>query len=121
MCGLLGLSVLLPLFAMPLPSWGVYPIAMLFGVSATAQLTPASSLLEQVAAGVVVDHPTLTYAVFNAAYVSGMAIGPGVLAFLTDRLTFPVSSLCVSGGALAVSSVAAWHVRSVLARAGSAR
>lgn len=111
MAGLCGLAVLLPLFALPLPHWALFVVAALFGTSATVQLTPASTLLEQVAADVVGDHPTLTYAVFNCAYVSGMAIGPGVLAMLTDALTFQAAALCVSAGALAVSTVAACHLR----------
>lgn len=113
MGGTVGLALLLPVFAMPLPHWAVYGVAVLFGTCATAQLTPASTLLEQVAAEVVGDHPTLTYAVFNCAYVSGMAVGPGVLAFLTDRLTFQAATLCVSAGALAISTLAACHVRAM--------
>lgn len=113
MAGLVSLALLLPIFAMRLPQWAVFIVAVLFGTSATAQLTPASTLLEQVATKVVGDHPTLTYAVFNCAYVGGMAVGPGVLAFLTDRLTFQAATLCVSAGSLVISSAAACHVRAM--------
>jgi MFS family permease len=115
MGGLVGLALLLPLFAMPqLPYWALFPVAMLFGASATAQLTPASALLEQVAEQVVGEHPTLTYAIFNCAYVSGMAIGPGVLALLTDLLTFQLATLCIAAGALVISGCAACQVRHIL-------
>jgi len=114
MGGLLGLALLLPLWALPLPQWGLFVVAVLFGTCATAQLTPASTLLEQVAAEVVGDHPTLTYAVFNCAYVSGMALGPGTLAMLTDLLSFQLATVCVAGGALVVSGVAACSLHSAM-------
>lgn len=110
MLGMLGLACMLPVFALRLPQWALIPVAMLFGTSATAQLTPASTLLEQVAHKVVGDHPTLTYAVFNCAYVSGMAIGPGVLAALTDRLSFQLATLCLSAAALVISGAASCYV-----------
>ncbi|KAJ1626683.1 major facilitator superfamily domain-containing protein [Pavlovales sp. CCMP2436] len=111
MAGMVGLCATLPLFALPLPHWSLFaPVAMLFGVSATAQLIPASTLLEQVASVAVFRHTTLTYAVFNSAYVSGVAVGPSLLVSLTQQLGFEVGALCLSLGALTLSGAAAFTV-----------
>jgi MFS family permease len=114
MCGLLGLALTLPAFSLDVPWYALVPIAALFGASATAQLTPASALLEKAAADAVGEHPTLSYALFNCAYVGGMAVGPGALASLTDALGFRKASLCLSASALAIAGVAAAFVQANL-------
>lgn len=121
MCGLLGLALTLPAFSLEVPWYALVPIAALFGASATAQLTPASALLEKAAADAMGEHPTLAYALFNCAYVGGMAVGPGALASLTDAFGFRKATLCLSASALAVASVAAAFVQLNLSAAEARR
>lgn len=99
--GLLCLALLLPVVASVRSHWALYAAAALYGASGTAQLTPASTLLEQVADVALGSHPTLTYALFNCAYVSGMAIGPGALATLTDVFSDGDAAQPTKGFALA--------------------
>lgn len=113
MAGLLGLALLLPVFALPLPHWALIPVAMLFGTSATAQLTPASSLLTSVASAEVRRSPPLAYAMFNTAYTLGLALGPAALGALTELFSFQQASACLSGCALALAGCSALFIASL--------
>jgi hypothetical protein len=77
---------MLPLFAHCGSMRAFLVVGALFGVAGTAQLTPASELLELAARGdpSLAAHPEQLYARFNCAYVAGMAVGPGALAWLVQ-------------------------------------
>lgn len=102
--GSLALSIVLPMFPRCGTLAHLCAVSALFGLAGTAQLTPASALLEQAVAGAVERSPVLLYALFNCAYVLGMCVGPGLLAELTDTLGFSTATVWLAGvaGTLAV-------------------
>ena len=104
MLGSLCLSALLPAFALAARTRTYVAVGVLFGAAGTAQLTPTSMLLDHAGAvGAAGEDPSVMYALFNCAYVLGMAVGPGTLAALTQTLGFPVASAVVAGATAVLS------------------
>jgi len=105
------LSAALVGFAHATARWQLFAVAVVFGASGTAQLTPASTLLEEVVPVALHDHPTFGYALFNCAYVTGMAVGPGTLSALTESLGFGRASVVLGVVTTACAVVAAVGIR----------
>jgi hypothetical protein len=107
--GSLGLSAVLPLFARCGSMRAFLLVGSLFGVAGTAQLTPASELLERAAAGdpSLAAHPEQLYARFNCAYVAGMAVGPSALAWLVQAVGARRGSALLAAGAAALAAALA--------------
>jgi len=106
--GSLVLASLLPAFALATQPWQYYTVAVFYGAAGSAQLTPASALLERaVSQTKSAPRPILLYACFNCSYVSGMALGPSIFAFLVDEIGFRKASLALSGSSALTAIVVA--------------
>lgn len=116
-----SLSICLVSMAHVASTWLLFPLGMVFGASGTAQLTPVSTLLDSIVPEALHEHPTFGYALFNCAYVSGMAIGPGALSALTESHGFETASLILGSATTAVALSAALVVRQTRDIRGSAR
>jgi hypothetical protein len=111
--GSLALSLLLPLFALSSKLWQFCAVGALYGVAGTAQLAPTSALLELAVRtdGWLAEQPSLVYALFNCAYVTGMAIGPSALALLVDGCGFVRAALILATASATVATAVALALR----------
>lgn len=100
---------MLLILASKLPVHALWVFAMAYGCTAAFQITPAFSLIDNMANTAI--HPTRAFVLFNSAYVLGMVVGPGMFVILVENLgSFKMAAVSFASTAFLTSLLATFFI-----------